>query len=78
MKQKRCEAAGLTILEVLLVICIVVVLTALFLPRFARVHPKYHGHCPSNLKTLALGFFGWAADGQKDFPMRYRTNDSGS
>lgn len=65
-----------TVLELMLVVLIVAVLLALWLPTLKRVDKRSPQiHCVNNLKQVGLAFRIWADDNGDIYPMRYRTND---
>src|ERR1043165_9017315 len=63
---------ALTLIEVLIIICSLVVLTALLLPALApRHHPARQVYCVSNLKQIGLGWHTWIHDHEsRELPFR--------
>ncbi|HET7625627.1 MAG TPA: type II secretion system protein [Verrucomicrobiae bacterium] len=69
----------MTLLEILMVIAVLALLAAIFLPALAD-----HGHrssrigCVNNLKQVGLSFRLWAGDNGDKYPMRVSTNQGGT
>lgn len=71
MKTSARIRAGLTILEVLVVVACLVILVILILPSFARTNRRNHDpqlRCANNLKQAVLGSLIWANDNEGQFP----------
>jgi prepilin-type N-terminal cleavage/methylation domain-containing protein len=80
MKLTRSELKrGLTLVEVLMVVTVVVVLVGILLPQFAR--PRVHKgriSCVNNLKQIGLGFRGFSIEQYEKFPWRVDPTNGGS
>ena len=73
----RC--AGITLLEVALLMAGLAVLAALLLPGLMR--PRVHScriNCVNNLKQVGLGYRLWALDHQDRFPMALTASSGGT
>ncbi len=78
MKTSFKKHRGLTLIEILVIIAILVLLAAFLLPILAR--PKYRSHisCVNNLKQVGLSFRIWAGDNNGNYPMHVSTNLGGT
>ena len=77
----RCPNQGnraLTLTEVLVVICVVVVLVALFLPMLVRTSDGRRPVCLNNLKQIALAFKVWEGDHGDRYPMQVSVTNWGA
>ena len=64
---------GFTLLELLIVIAIIAILTALSLPALNQARERAKSiDCVSNLKQIQLALNGYANDSQDAFPARCR------
>jgi prepilin-type N-terminal cleavage/methylation domain-containing protein/prepilin-type processing-associated H-X9-DG protein len=79
-QQKPKGASGLTLIECLVVIAVLVVLlVAVFLPALARSSPKSPRiNCVNNLRQVTLGLLMFAYDHDNKLPMEISTNLGGS
>ncbi len=67
----------MTLVEVLVVIALVAILAAMFLP--ANNHPNRHApriNCVNNLKQIGLAYILWAGDHNDKFPMQVSITDT--
>jgi prepilin-type processing-associated H-X9-DG protein len=78
----RCSKKGcraMTLVDVLVVIAVLAVLVALFLPMLARTKggpgPR---NCPSNLKQIGLAYRMWANDNNGKYPMQVAVTNGGT
>jgi prepilin-type N-terminal cleavage/methylation domain-containing protein/prepilin-type processing-associated H-X9-DG protein len=63
---------GLTLLEVMIVIMVIAVLVAIYLPQMSRRTVRSSGvNCVNNLKQIGLSFRIWGQDNNDEFPMRH-------
>lgn len=61
---------GFTLLELLVIIAIIVILAAIFLPVFAQVREKgRQSTCLSNLRQLGQAYMAYAQDWDEQFPL---------
>ncbi len=77
--QLKSGREGLTLIEVLAVIFVLALLTALFLP--AATHSRIRSsrvNCANNLKQIGLAFKLWAGDNNDKFPMQVPVTDGGT
>lgn len=72
------RTAALTLVEVLVIIAVLFVLAASFLPRFARVKGHSESQCVNNLKELGLAYHVWANDHNGKFPMQVSVTNGGT
>src|SRR5579859_6109834 len=74
----RAEAA-LTLLELAVVICVLVLLAALFLPAlYAAKKNAQVINCTNNLKAIGLAYRIWEGDNNDLFPMGVSVTNGGS
>ena len=73
------RAHGLTLVEVMISIVVVVFLAAVFIPAFAKAKGR-HGriNCVSNLKQIGLAFRVWSNDQGGRFPWNVSTTNGGT
>ena len=70
---------ALTVIEVLVIIAVVFVLTAVLLPRLGRTHvTTYLGRCENNLKMIGLACLTWEGDHGDRYPMAVPLREGGS
>jgi hypothetical protein len=71
---------GLTLLEAVVVICIIAFLVMLLVP--ALLAPRYHHgpgiRCTNNLKYLTLAYKVWAGDNNDKYPMQVSVTNGGA
>lgn len=67
-----------TLVELLVVICLVAVVVALLLPALAASKGKSGPNCANNLKQIGLAFHIWAGDNDGKFPMGVPVAQSGA
>jgi len=66
-------------MEALIVVMVIAVLIALFLPSLARTRdPSQRINCVSNLKQVGLSFRQWALDNNDKFPMQVSVTNGGA
>jgi prepilin-type processing-associated H-X9-DG protein len=76
MKTSFKKRSGLTLIEILVIIAILVILAGLLLPILARPHRRSsHLSCVNNLKQVGLSFRIYAGDNNDKYPMNISTND---
>src|SRR5947207_1978216 len=73
----KCRDA-FTLTELLILVAVLAILTAVLLPALSRPHHCYHPACANNLKQIGLAFKMWALDNGERFPMSVSTNDGGT
>ena len=78
MKRRFQKQQGLTIVEVLVVIAVLLFLVWMFLPIFARAHIHGGTNCVSNLKQVALSFQIWESDNNNKYPMEVSVTNGGA
>ena len=82
--RQRCEPSkyrqcGLTVWETLLVVAVLAVLAALFLPGLAKSRMKVKRiGCTNNLKQIGLSFRLWAGDNNDKFPDQVSVTNGGT
>jgi prepilin-type processing-associated H-X9-DG protein len=72
------KTAALTLVEVLVVICVIAVLVALLLPAKPRYRPPQQGQCVQNLKQIGIAYLVWADDHNGKFPMQVSVTNGGT
>lgn len=72
------SAAGLTLVEVLVVIAVLVVLVGVLLPALAPPHGPMKINCANNLKQIGLSFRIWAGDNGDRYPMQLSVTNGGT
>jgi prepilin-type N-terminal cleavage/methylation domain-containing protein/prepilin-type processing-associated H-X9-DG protein len=73
------ERRGFTLIEFLLVIAMLAVLIALYLPSMARRHARSSRlNCVNNLKQVGLAFRQWGLDNDDKFPMQVSVTNGGT
>lgn len=76
---RKRKASGLTLIEVLVVICVIAILSALLLPSFGGgSHHPNRVVCMNNLKQINLGFLIYANDYNNKFPMQVPVTNGGT
>jgi len=69
---------GFTLIEILCVLAILVIISAILLPALSRVQEKGHQSvCQSNLKQLALAFQLYSQDNAGYYPWWFNNSDGG-
>lgn len=74
----KSNCRGLTLLEALIVLAILVILGAMLLPRLSRGGKAKVPWCMSNLKQIDLGFIMFADDHLGRFPMQVSVTNGGT
>jgi competence protein ComGC len=77
----RCSkkrTGALTLVEVLVVLFLLAVLAAMFLPKLAAAKRHSGPSCCSFLKQIATGCFVWADDNNDKFPMQISLTNGGA
>jgi len=70
---------GLTVVEVLVAICIVILLAALILPTLARLNVRSSKiGCANNLKQIGIAFRVWEGDHDDKYPMSVSVTNGGT
>jgi prepilin-type processing-associated H-X9-DG protein len=75
----RKAARALTLIEVLIIVAVLMLLAAVFLPALAK--PKKHAPyiiCVNNLKQVGLAFKIWAEDNHDQYPMQVSVTNGGT
>ena len=80
---KRPHAVGwqaFTLVELMVIVAVMCVLAALFLPQWVRQQRPYRSHisCFNNLKQVGLAFRIWAVDNKDQFPMQVSVTNGGT
>lgn len=75
---KTSHKSALTIIEVLLVVAIIAVLAAMFLPALSYSGPANGERCAGNLKQVGDAIQNWSRDHRGHYPMEISTNDGGT
>ena len=70
--------AGLTLLEVLVIIAILAVLAGLLLPAHFGGGPAKIMRCANNLRQIGVSFYIWADDNNGKFPMQVSVTNGGT
>ena len=79
MKTKPRRSSGLTLIEAMIVVVVLAVLVAMFLPALARSQRRSSRvGCVNNLKQVGLSFRQWALDSSDKFPTQVSTNSDGA
>ena len=77
-RNKRSKQA-LTLVEVLIIICVLIILAAMFLPALAARKKGGHGSfCLNNLKQIGLAEKMWAGDNRDKFPFEVSVTNGGT
>jgi competence protein ComGC len=72
------KTAALTLVEVLVVIVVLFVLAALFLPVSSHPHVARESQCVQNLKIVGLAYHVWAGDHNGKYPMQVSVTNGGT
>ena len=82
MKTQRttCGSRALTLTELLVVICVVVLLAAVLLPALRVGDGRKHEiiNCVNNLKQIGLSFRIWEGDNGDNYPMKISVTNGGA
>lgn len=78
MNIQRKAIQGLTLIEVLVVLMILILLAAIILPSLAKAKGGSRINCINNVKQIGLSFRVWSGDNNDKFPMQVSTNLGGS
>ena len=70
MLSAKAKTSGLTLVELLVVVTVIVILFAMIMPRSGPKTGSYTVMCMSNLKQVALAFSLYAEDNSGKFPMQ--------
>lgn len=74
----KAKISGLTLIELLLVICVIAVLAALLLP-FNDAHNRARIiNCQNNLKGIDESFVAWSQKHDGKLPMQVSSNEGGT
>ena len=73
---RRC--AGLTLVEVLVIVATLVIAAAVLVPAFAPNHPTRQAKCLSNLKEIGTAFANWSHDHETGFPWTVSEQQGGT
>lgn len=77
--QRRSQANGFTVVELLIVLAVVAVFAALLLPALSRTSARSARlNCSNNLKQIGLSAKTWGLDNGDKFPMGVSTNAGGT
>jgi prepilin-type N-terminal cleavage/methylation domain-containing protein len=74
----KAKISGFTLIEVLVVICVIAVLAAILLPALAPVKSRRTVSCMSNQKQIAIGFLMFKSDNGEKFPWQLSTTNGGA
>ena len=71
---------GLTLIEVLMVIAVLMLLAAIFLPTWMRPRRNYspRNSCFNNVRQIGISLAVWAGDHDDKFPVQLSTNAGGT
>ena len=78
MLSAKAKTKGLTLVEVLVVLAVVFILAALFLPTLNRSGPSKMSKCINNLRQIDLGLVIFANDNHGRFPMQVSVTNGGT
>jgi len=78
MLSAKAKIRGLTLLEVLAVLAVIIVLAAVLLPNLARSGKAQIPWCMNNLKQIDVGFLMYLADNHEKFPMQFSVTNGGT
>src|SRR5579863_2689739 len=70
--------AGLTVLDVFVIVCVLFVLAAMILPAISRPTRCQKINCTNNLKQTGLAFRIWEGDNNDKYPMQVSTTNGGA
>lgn len=71
--------SGMNVFEVLVMVAIVVLIAAIFLPALLKPKRNYYGiHCANNLKQVGLAYRIWAGDHNDLYPMEVSVTNGGA
>ena len=70
---------GITLMETVIVVFVLVGLAIVFLPALAQLHRTQHySNCCNNLKQIGLAFRIWAGDNNDKYPMSVFLTNGGA
>jgi prepilin-type N-terminal cleavage/methylation domain-containing protein len=78
MLSAKAKISGLTLIEVLVVICLIAILAAMLLPAKSGRGPAYTAICMNNQKQIAFAYSMWANDHGGEFPAQVPLADKGA
>ena len=78
MPSAKAKISGLTLIEVLLVLVVIVFLAALLFPAHSRAHIGNESSCVNHLKEIDFGFQMWAEDNGGVFPWQNSNTNGGT
>ena len=73
----RRSAAGLTLLEVLVLVVVLAIMAAMLLPH-ASIHNSTRIQCCNDLKEIAIDYKLWAADNHDKYPFQVSVTNGGT
>lgn len=73
----RRSRKGFTMVEVIIVLAVLAVLGAMFLPNFTRRRTGCRINCTNNLKQIGLSFRLWSGDNNDRYPMELSVRTNG-
>jgi hypothetical protein len=78
MFSAKAKIDGLTLIELLVMICVTAVLAAMLLPATTHGGPAYRTRCLSHLRQINIGFILYSGDYGGKFPMQVSAQNGGT